>query len=213
VQKTGGVTIWRIQPSTANAAAGVDWAMQPIPRQATGRAKCIAFSPDSKLLAYVETDFTVHLWELETARQRPFPHVQLLSDIRCMAFHPDGSHLIFIADSGAVEVWDVATGQKAFSLGGKESNDVAGVPAGFGGIIALSSEGHWLASGYTGFVIIWDMASKKVLLKLPEEQAYICTVAWSPKQELLAVGSSDGGLVIWNLPKIKAHLDAVGLGW
>jgi hypothetical protein len=30
---------------------------------------------------------------------------------------------------------------------------------------------------------------------------------------LLAVGSEQGGIALWNLPKIKAQLDGIGLGW
>jgi hypothetical protein len=39
------------------------------------------------------------------------------------------------------------------------------------------------------------------------------SLAWGPKRELLAVGSYDGQLAIWNLRKIKAQLDEIGLGW
>jgi hypothetical protein len=35
----------------------------------------------------------------------------------------------------------------------------------------------------------------------------------SHDKELLAIGRSGGDLVIWNLPKIKAKLDELGLGW
>jgi hypothetical protein len=36
--------------------------------------------------------------------------------------------------------------------------------------------------------------------------------AWNPNRELLAVGSWDGGPVIWNLSKFKDQLDEIGLG-
>jgi hypothetical protein len=38
-------------------------------------------------------------------------------------------------------------------------------------------------------------------------------LAWSPNKELLAVGSEHGGIALWNLPKIKAQLAEIGLGW
>jgi hypothetical protein len=38
-------------------------------------------------------------------------------------------------------------------------------------------------------------------------------MAWSPDKSLLAVGSSHGGLAIWNLPRIKSELSRIGLGW
>jgi hypothetical protein len=35
----------------------------------------------------------------------------------------------------------------------------------------------------------------------------------SPASSSPAVGSFDSGLVIWNLAKMKAQLDEIGLGW
>ncbi len=77
----------------------------------------------------------------------------------------------------------------------------------------MSMDGSWLASCHGSMVSIWDTQSRKCLLVLPEEQSTIWIMAWSPDQKQLAVGSADGGLVLWNLPKIKAQLDQIGLGW
>jgi WD40 repeat protein len=38
-------------------------------------------------------------------------------------------------------------------------------------------------------------------------------LAWSPNGEQLAAGTADGGLVVWNLPRVRAQLAAIGLGW
>jgi WD40 repeat protein len=50
-------------------------------------------------------------------------------------------------------------------------------------------------------------------LPFPRSEGSIWSLAWSPNRELLAVGSSDGGLFIWNLPKINRELSRIGLGW
>jgi WD40 repeat protein len=60
---------------------------------------------------------------------------------------------------------------------------------------------------------VWDLQSGELLLVLPEEVSIPWCLAWSPDRKLLAVGSEDGSLVIWNLPKIKTQLDGIGLGW
>ena len=74
----------------------------------------------------------------------------------------------------------------------------------------LSADGGWYALG-DQTVTVWDMAAKKLLVALPSEP--VCSVGWSPNRELLAVGGNDGGLEIWNLPKINAKLAEIGLGW
>jgi WD40 repeat protein len=57
------------------------------------------------------------------------------------------------------------------------------------------------------------MASQKLLVALPEDRSPVFSIDWSPNRELLAVGTSDGGLVIWNLPKVNAKLAEIRLGW
>jgi WD40 repeat protein len=145
---------------------------------------------------------------LEASREFPFPPVRLAAGQYSVAFHPISKHLIFVADTGLAEAWDVATGQRAFTFAGEASRH-----SNYDGLMALSPDGAWLASSYGRFFTVVDKDSRKPLIKLPEEQAVIYCFAWSPKRELLAVGSSDGGLVIWNLVKMKAKLDEIGLGW
>ena len=68
------------------------------------------------------------------------------------------------------------------------------------------------ASGGPG-VKIWDWASRNLLLALPEETGTPWCLAWSPGGDRLAVGSSDGGLVIWDVPRIRSQLADIGLDW
>jgi WD40 repeat protein len=218
----GGVTVWRIKSEGFNSGSGARLGMERIARlPRRGMVWSLAFSPDSDLLAWVENEQygspnnTVHLWDLAMSRERAFPPVRLAEEEHSIAFHPNTKHLILVAEAGVAEAWDVATKaakrQEGFSFGGGESEERIGIHS-LGGSIALSSDGAWLASSHGNFVTIWDTARGNLLLKLPEEHHTLASL-WSPKRELLAVGSSDGGLVIWNLPKINAQLDEIGLGW
>jgi WD40 repeat protein len=215
----GGVTLWAIKPGGGNQEAGGPLKVQLIARPSNRTSVWnLAFSPDSELLAWVESDAyhatsnTLRLWELANSRERSFPPVRLKGNLRSMAFHPDGKRLIFVADTGVAEAWDVTTGERIFSFGAGESEQRSGITS-LGGEIALSSDGVWLASIDGSFVTVWDTTSGQLLLKLPEEHTSILRHAWSPKRDLLAVGCLDGRLVIWNLAKIKAPLDTIGLGW
>jgi WD40 repeat protein len=151
---------------------------------------------------------TVHLWDLEAFRERPFPQVRVASGQYGAAFDPTSKRLIIVADTGLAEAWDITTGQRAFSFGGESHRQSS-----YDGLMALSSDGAWLASTHGRFFTLRDQASSNILLRFPEEQAVLYSFAWSPNRELLAVGSSEGGLAIWNFGKIKARLDEIGLGW
>jgi WD40 repeat protein/serine/threonine protein kinase len=207
----GGVALWRTQGSGTNNQAGVGLSFQRIPGPAASGALYLTFSPDSRLLALASHN-AVHLWDLEECQERPFPAVHLANDWKCLAFLPGGKHLVFVSDTGVAAAWDVMTGRKAFAFDAqqsKEGTDSARLDC----IIALSADGAKLAGIRGRNVTIWETASRSVSLRLPEEQSLIYSLAWSPDRERLAVGTSDGGLAIWNLPKIKAQLDEIGLGW
>jgi WD40 repeat protein len=125
-----------------------------------------------------------------------------------LAFYPDGEHLAFVSDKKAIAVWDLNTKQEAFSFGaGELERRGALVPH-----TRLSADGaSYAVAGRAPTV--WDVAARKLLVALPEERGAIWSVGWSPDGERLAVGTADGGLVIWDLPKVKAKLAEIGLDW
>ena len=58
-----------------------------------------------------------------------------------------------------------------------------------------------------------DMTSNKLLLALPEEPSTVWSLAWSRDRELPAVGSADGGPVIWDVGNSRARLRDLDLDW
>jgi WD40 repeat protein len=78
----------------------------------------LAFSPDGTLLASIERELEIRLWEVATGRLR---HVSNASGsangLLDAAFSPDGRTLASGA-SGLVELWNVATGKKILSFKG-----------------------------------------------------------------------------------------------
>jgi WD40 repeat protein len=60
-------------------------------------------------------------------------------------------------------------------------------------------------------VTIWDMTQTRPPLVLPETRNSIWSLAWKPGQNRLAVGTSDGELVIWDLDKVRSNLVDLGL--
>jgi WD40 repeat protein len=216
----GGVTVWRIKRCDASRGSGASLEMEVIARPSDGdRVWTLAFSPDSEWLAWVKSDGyhssnnIVHIWDLVNSREHPFTPCRLAENLQSIAFHPVTKHLVFVADIGAVEAWNVKTSKRAFSFRGRISKEQDRLPSGPGGMIALSSDGAWLASSHGRFASVWDMASGRLLLKLPEEENSIMSLAWNPNQGLLTVAMFDGGIAVWNFAKIKSQLDEIGLGW
>jgi len=108
-------------------------------------------------------------------------------------------------------VWNVTTGKRVLCFGVPEYLHPSAER--LGGHVALSKDGRWFAAESGRSVTVWDTQSRKLLLKLPEEPGTIWSLAWSPDGKLLAVGTSVGGPVIWNISKIRSQLAQLGLDW
>jgi WD40 repeat protein/serine/threonine protein kinase len=205
-----GVRIWSVVHVGPGENGCTRLVLKEAPSPLPADANSARFSPDSKLLAWVAVDSRgtrrVSVWDLSTAQERSWPAdvFQYLA----LSFLPDSKHLALVNwETGQVEVWDATTGQVTTAFGKKELLS--------GGIshTALSPDGTWLAVGGRKPVTVWDLTKRELVLALPEERGTVWSLAWSPNKDLLAVGSSDGGLVIWNLSRIKAELTQIGLSW
>jgi WD40 repeat protein/serine/threonine protein kinase len=212
---SGGVTIWRMETDGGDVGAPLRLVLQPIAHPANNVMSSLCFSPDSKLLAWgaranrPEEVSTLHLWDLVNSQKHPAPTSRLANNVLALSFSPDSKHLVFVNEQHQIEKWNVATGQPAATFSGAELTRG-------NRHTALSADGVWFAVDSGRSVTVWDMVSRKLLLELPEERGTSGTVwslAWSPDRARLAVGSSDGGLVIWNIPKIREQLAAIGLDW
>jgi WD40 repeat protein len=71
----------------------------------------VAFSPDGKVLATVDSDGTVRLWDVATRSQISPPITIPASSgagVDGVAFSPDGKVLATAGSDGTVRLWDVA---------------------------------------------------------------------------------------------------------
>ena len=170
----------------------------------------LLFSPRNLTVACVRGNRDIELWDLARSRTRGTLPTRLVGNILSMAFTPDGE-LVFVDEGGEVSVWDVSLGHavKRFGNGKLQSANTQGV-------IALSSDGNLLAiqDKRSAAVSIWEVASGKRLFALPEDRgSSVWTLNWSPISQTLAVGRSDGRLLIWNIDQIHDRLSELGVGW
>jgi WD40 repeat protein/serine/threonine protein kinase len=204
-----GVRIWSVLEKRRGEDSRLRLSFKQAPSPKPGDANSACFSPDSQLVAWVANrpaGTRLSVWNLATAQERSWP--ASVFEVLALSFLPDSKHLALVnMDKGLVEVWDTSTGQVSTTFGERELLHGSAIHT------ALSSDGSWFASGGSKAVTIWDMNKRQLLLALPEERGTVWSLAWSPNKELLAVGSSDGGLVVWNFPRVQAELSRIGLGW
>jgi serine/threonine protein kinase/WD40 repeat protein len=177
----------------------------------------LCFSPDGRWLAWAEVPAdnpaapaSVHCWDfhdVKGAQSFRLPGAQLLRSEFSLAFLPEGG-LALVNKSGALVVWDVSKRQRVVTLPRSKEESTGHE----GPIIAVSPKGKWLALADPSSITLWETKTRQPRLTLPAARATVWSLAWGPEEQL-AVGASDGSLVIWDIRKVEDALTLLGLHW
>jgi serine/threonine protein kinase len=188
-RQSGSVQLWEVSSGKLHASL-----------PGNKEAWCVAFSPDSQVLASGELQY-VHLWDVVTGRKVGSLPAQSTT-VRWVGFRPDGRSLVTAAmvvpNDLALRVWKLpALGEKQ-RLEGHTSPVLTA---------AWRADGRLLATaGCTdGTVRLWDMDAGpprcKPLLVIPPNVPWLHAIAFSPEGRHLAVSNPDGTVYILRLAK------------
>lgn len=162
----------------------------------TGGVCAVLYTPGGAGLLTGAEDATVHLWPVSSD-----PYTRVIAPVqghtRGLAFSPDGQRLALATWTsphkkrlGSLQVWDLVSNRLAFPavqrLGGFQA-------------VAFSPDGQMMVSDYGPTIQLWDASTGRRLRVLRGHTGAVKTLAFHPGSALLASGSDDREIRIWDL--------------
>jgi WD40 repeat protein len=168
-----------------------------------GQVRCLAFSPNSKMLATGGGDWTIRLWDLARFPEGGMnPSMRTLTGhtnaVLSLAFSSDGLTLASGSEDRTIRLWDLKELPKKKlpvpweTLIGHTDAVVA---------VAFSPDGKTLASGSSlndQSLRLWDVARRQERARLKGHTRAVFAVAFSPDGQTLATGSVDQTIRLWD---------------
>jgi WD40 repeat protein len=165
------------------------------------RILCLAYSPNSDMLAAGGGNDPVRLWNPKTGElireiHEPWAHA--------MVFTPSGETLLVAGTQKKIRLWNFKLNKENGQLEGHKATIKA---------LAVSPDTSTIASGsQDGIVILWDMTNKRKVAELPAHSDEVTALAFSPEKDggLLASAGADRFIKLWNIEnnQVKLKLDA-----
>ena len=194
ISRLESIAAWAINPSSNARYAMLAAAARPGIAVLAGHGspvQAIAFSPGGRLLAVIDNDHSLQLWDVATRQPLGGP---LAGAVNSAAFSPDGTLLAAGGSDHTVRLWNAATRQP---VGAPLTGHTGAVES-----VAFSPDGTMLASsGDDHTVRLWDVATRQpVGAPLTGHTGLVDSVAFSPDGTMLASGGFDGTVRLWDVP-------------
>ena len=157
-----------------------------------GWVKKLVFSADGQTLYSASADQSIRAWNIKEKREihRWQGHTGV---IRGLALSPDGKALVSCASDGSVRVWDPHGPNRP-----PEYVELP-IPVARYGAPFTSDSRRLITASAPAPVTIWDVATATEIERIPALGTNNSSIALSPDQRVVAVGSSDGTLKVWDL--------------
>ena len=169
----------------------------------------LMFSPDGHTLA-ARSESGIHLWNIDTTDIQKSELRHTITgygwEVNSIAFSPDGKSLASGYERKNIKLWDVSTGQlKKVFKGHRYPLWVQSIAFSPNGDTLASLSLSIQSSAHKAEILLWDTATGEYQVtlkghgKIPDNRIPNRSgIAFSPNGEILASGSGDGTIRLWN---------------
>jgi len=148
----------------------------------------LAWSGSGDRLAAVGDDGSAVIWDVNTAKELR----RLGGRVRFISLDQAGRRITLSAENGTVTLWDTDKGPARRFFGPIKGLSNYRQPA-------FSPDGRRLALAVERTVAaIYDATTGRELHRLAAHRDFVSAVVWDPKGEVLATGSHDGMVKLWD---------------
>jgi len=156
-----------------------------------GAVKSLAYSPDGRLLASASTDGTVRVWDVRTGEEMISPLCSNDGAVSSVAFSPNGKNVVSGAENGTACVWSLSDAHGIPQRLNRHSGAVSSV--------LYSPDGSCLASASLNSAFLWNAETNQERAVLTGHSGEVHALAFSSDSRLLATGSEDQTIQIWDI--------------
>ncbi|KAI6354351.1 hypothetical protein MCOR25_008646 [Pyricularia grisea] len=166
----------------------------------------VRISPNGRWIASASADGTARIWDAETGA-----HIDTLvghmAGVSCLAWSPDSGTLATGSDDKAIRLWDRITAEPAHAVGTEDGDDDAERGRTHGGTRISGASGIGVGGG--------GGPARGTRRPLLGHHNYVYCLAFSPKGNILASGSYDEAVFLWDvragrlMRSLPAHSDPV----
>ena len=184
------VNVWEVKPSESTHKVSEDMSQDLNYWQTVSKLVLTAsftpptapyetvFSPNANLLICGDIEGSLYVWDVQR-EELLRTMVADGEDISSLVLSPDSQELVSIYSYGPKAfLWNITDGEKIHEF---PSNGISRA--------AFSPCSSMIACGLKGEILLWDIATREILLKLPRKQAVLGSLAFSPCGRYLASGA------------------------
>ncbi len=195
VSNNGTFKLWNVETYQETVVLnGVD----PRPME----ARCVAFSPNDKYVAFGGADQSVRLIDGKTGTELKSLHGHE-SWICGIAFSPDSKRVVSGGDDQTVRIWDIDSGEEIATLKGHSGRVNS---------VSFSPDGTYvLSASQDGTTRLWDSNSGQEIRSMEPNGLHVFDAAFSPDGRQIASADADWAIRLYDvrsgslIKELKGH--------